>query len=156
MADIASTRASRYRILPDFERNQIIAKRLAGLSNARIAKDHGIDPVTVWRLCKDLKHGVAEASRDWRAEQGQLAIQSVNRALVDDSDTYKSAGIAVQALRGLGVYTSDSQVSVNVANWLESRPREASTIAARARVINTSHHDTSTTEPQDVDKPDSA
>jgi hypothetical protein len=123
--------------LTEAQRNEIIAKRLAGIEAKSIAEQYNVDQSTIWRVCNSVQKAVAAHAQDWRAEQAQLAVQSVNRALIDDSDTYKSAGIAVQALKGLGVYQADNSVQLNVANWLGSRPAGADTAVQELELART-------------------
>ena len=100
MRDLASPPERDSRYLTDKERAEVIGLRLSGVEVKDIAVRYDIDESTVWRICKLTQDAAKTVTQDWRAEQAQLAVQSVNRALVDDSDTYKSAGIAVQALKG--------------------------------------------------------
>lgn len=105
----------------DAERREIVAKRLAGVTVKDIAKQHDISEVTVWRICKPLKDTADAVAAGWRQEQTQLAVKSVNRALSDRSDVYKSATIGVQALKGLGVYAPDQQ-QMNVVQLVNQVP----------------------------------
>ena len=68
-----------------------------------------------------MQQASVKLAKEWRQEQATMAVESVNRALVDDTDNYKSAGIAVQALKGLGVYAQEQSV-VNIAQVIETAP----------------------------------
>ncbi len=122
--------------LTEAQRNEIIAKRMMGTPAADIASEYNIHAATVWRVCNSVQNAAKAAAQDWRENQAGLAVKSVNRALIDDSDTYKSAGIAVQALKGLGVYQADNSVQLNVANWLNSRPASCDETEAALDIID--------------------
>ena len=111
--------------LPEHIRNAIIAGRVAGISPPQLAKLYNCNVVTVHRLTKEVKRAVQETSRDWRMEQAELAVKSVNRGLRDSKDPYKSAAIGVQALKGLGVYQQDATVQFNIGQRLEHLPTKA-------------------------------
>ena len=107
--------------LSETEKSEIIAERFGGMLVRDIALKHGINEVTVWRTCKVAHDTSVKLAKEWRQEQATMAVESVNRALVDDTDNYKSAGIAVQALKGLGVYAQEQQV-FNIAQVIDAAP----------------------------------
>lgn len=111
--------------VPESVRNAIVAGRLAGLSVTHLAKRYEVHPATVHRLCKTLRQAAQETIQDWRTEQITLAVTSVNRALRDPKDVYKSAAIGVQALKGHGVYQPDTSVQFNIAQRLDQLPSAA-------------------------------
>ncbi len=134
--DLASPRAQHYRILPDYERTQIIAKRIHGLSVKRISQQHNIDPATVWRICKPMQESTKQVADDWKREQVELAKESVNRALVDDSDTYRSATIGLKVLEGLGEYAQNVEFSGNiVVAWANEASRDVIDITPEQRQL---------------------
>lgn len=108
--------------LPEATRNAIVAGRLAGLNPTALAKRYHCHVATVHRICRTVRQAARAISQDWRAEQAELAVSSVNRALRDTKDSYKSAAIGVQALKGLGVYQPDTAVQFNIGQRLEALP----------------------------------
>ena len=125
-ADLQSTPkplASSYRFLTESEKRAIVAERAAGMLVRDIAARYRIDPATVWRTCQKVQQdtNTPALSTSWRSEARQKAVRSVNRALDDDSDVYKSGNIGVQVLKGLGDFAPDSQ-QVNVTAMLSSAP----------------------------------
>ena len=121
VANPASREAPHTRYLSETEKSEIIAERFGGMLVRDIAIKHDIHETTVWRLCRSLQDASVKLAKEWRAEQATMAVESVNRALVDDTDNYKSAGIAVQALKGLGIYAQEQQV-INIAQVIETAP----------------------------------
>ena len=105
----------------DQERAKIIAQRMSGVPVKDIAKAFDISDVTVWRICRPVKQEAKMLATHWREEQTELAVKSVNHALKDRTDSYKSAGIGVQVLKGLGVYSPDTQA--NIVTMINNVPR---------------------------------
>jgi AcrR family transcriptional regulator len=102
------------------ERQAIIAERLAGVSVNDIAKRYGINPATVWRICKKTQETAAKLADDWRSKMRHKAIRGVNAGLDATDDPYKRAGIGVQVLKGLGDFRGDTDL--NVVTLVSSSP----------------------------------
>ena len=122
------------RFLSATERMAIVAAVASGRTKLQVSQEFKVHRNTVSQLCKSVREEVQNPanplSDSWRETQMQLAVKSVNRALSDASDVYKSGNIGVQALKGLGVYSADT-VSVNVAAWLGSKPAGCEEIEAK-------------------------
>jgi transposase-like protein len=115
----------RHRI-PDAVKQAIIADLAIGIPHRTIAKQLGISRQSVLRINHAFKRDAAQhttqISNDWRKRIVAKSVQSVERALDDDSDSYKSASIAVASLKGLGVFTEQQMVGIHFL--MESMPAE--------------------------------
>lgn len=103
--------------LSESTKRAIIASVAINGSIQKVAAKFNVHRNTVTNLLRDVQRNVpqSELREDWRQNQTFRAVRSVDRALEDDSDVYKSATIAVQALKGLGVYAPDQQQANVVA-----------------------------------------
>ena len=109
--------------------------RLKGLTNAEIGKKLGLHEITVSRLCSEVRKATAKTAipetsepdqktilANWRDRLKTKSIRSVERALDDDTDAYKSGNIAVATLKGLGDFSGDTSVNVNLQAFIASIP----------------------------------
>jgi hypothetical protein len=104
------------RILTEQERQAIVADRLMNLDNETIARKFNVTPVHVSRLFGAFRRthpdaAVNEGLSGYRERLKRKSVVAVERALDDGTDPYKSAGVGVATLKGIGEWQGD-QLSV--------------------------------------------
>jgi hypothetical protein len=111
-------------------RQAIIADLALGMSQSQVARKFSVARESVGRIKATFtrEHGsIAERLKeDWRTRIVTKSIKSVERALDDHTDSYKSAHIGVASLKGLGVFTEQQMVGIHVL--MESMPRDVGEI----------------------------
>jgi hypothetical protein len=102
----------------------VLADRVAGLTVAEIGEKYGIHQNTVSRICNKFikEHPESELAKGivdgWRDRMAVKAVQAVEGALDDDTDSYKAGNLGATVLRGLGHLEPDqkSQIAIMWAN----------------------------------------
>jgi transposase-like protein len=125
-------------------RQAIIADLALGMSQSQVARKFDVNRQSVGRikLAFTREHGsIAERLKeDWRTRIVSKSIKSVERALDDHTDSYKSAHIGVASLKGLGVFTEQQMVGIHVL--MESMPGDLKEIdVSETRVDSGSEKD---------------
>lgn len=94
----------------------ILASLGAGHTQHLVAAEFGISRSAVARvaaLAVAAGHGALNPlSEDWREVQVKKAIAAVNSGLDCVDDSYKRAQIGLQALKGHGIYNSDTNIKL--------------------------------------------
>lgn len=113
---IAEEPRSQFEPYPDEIRQAVVKAVIAGKTYRDVAAqfDVSLDTISRWVNTnrKVLMEQASALAMNWRERQAALAHIAVCDALMDRSDNYKRAGIAQQALKGLGHYGADSAVRV--------------------------------------------
>lgn len=109
------------------QQRAIVAELAQNVPKAEIARRYNVCVDTierVWRrtLRENPQSPLADPATGYRQTLERKAVTSVERGLDDSSDSYKSANIGVQVLKGLGVFAGDQQGAINVS--LASVPAE--------------------------------
>jgi hypothetical protein len=118
------------RILTEQERQAIVADRLMNLDNETIARKFDVTPVHVSRLFGAFKRthpdaAVNEGLSGYRERLKRKSVVAVERALDDGTDPYKSAGVGVSTLKGIGEWQGDSpstggiQITISLPSTLQ-------------------------------------
>jgi len=106
------------------QKQAIVALRMQGVSNCKIAAKLGVHPITVSKVYGEFRREVApliDDLGDWRRDLKILAVRAVRRGLIDESDNFKSGNLGVQALKGLGDFEHDGG-TVNIQALINSIP----------------------------------
>lgn len=111
--------------LTETEKRAIVAAVGVKGSMQQVADEFGVHRNTVSELCKSVRDEVPNSvlGASWRSQMREKAVVSVNRALDDDTDSYKSGAIGVNVLKGLGDFAPD-QGNINVQQLAISMPQE--------------------------------
>lgn len=112
--DLASNSNPHPRRLTNEQKNEILAKRLAGQPVKDIAVEYSCDTATVWRICKDVQQAFEQVHSDWRNAHFVLADAAIQKGLADSKDTYKAMEGGIKVFKGLGLYAADQQNYVGV------------------------------------------
>jgi hypothetical protein len=100
------------------ERDSILADHVAGLSGKAIAAKYGRSPHAISRIITRLRRApiVAAAVQSVAQRKADLVDHSLDTlqvAIQDHSDVYKAGSLAVQTLKGCGVFQPDNQTTFN-------------------------------------------
>lgn len=101
------------------EKTAIIADYLLGMSQADIAAKHGRHRATIQRVCREMREAPtpAEAAPHSVAQiRNRLvgpAVDTLHAAISDRTDVYKAGGLAVQTLKGCGVFALETTPTIN-------------------------------------------
>jgi hypothetical protein len=115
--------------LTDIQKQTIAVLRTQGMSNHAIAAKLGVHHITVSKAYSEFRRDAApvidDVGKDWRNDLKVLAIKAVKRGLTDESDSFKSGSIGVQALKGLGEFEAGNTVNIQaIINSVPPHMRE--------------------------------
>ena len=102
--------------LTEIQKQTIAVLRTQGMSNHAIAAKLGLHHITVCKAYSEFRREAAQViddiGKDWRNDLKVLAVKAIKRGLTDESDSFKSGSIGVQALRGLGEFEVGNTVNI--------------------------------------------